>query len=108
MKELITTLAMEKIQLQEQLKKTKKELDELEQENEENSQKLCDVSMAIATVISPSLRCRVSDYCNTHIRRRKEYNEEDDQEDEDYDFSHDILLTDSRYDYKHENYIKEK
>ena len=107
MKEMITTLAMEKLQLEEQLKKVKKELDEMEKENDEHSQKLCDVSMAIATVISPTLRWKVADYCNSHIRRHKEYNEEDDEQDEDYDFSHDILLTDSRYDYKHEKYMKQ-
>jgi len=105
LKEMIENLMIKNEKLEQQLKKTKKELDELEEENEQSSQKLCDVSMAIATIISPSLRSKIAEYCNTHIRRRTE---DDEYGNEDYDFSHDILMTDSSYDYKHENYMKQK
>jgi septal ring factor EnvC (AmiA/AmiB activator) len=101
LKEMISNLQMRSENAEKETRKLRQEMAEMEAEQDEQSQKLFDVSLAIAAVIPPTLRCKVADYCNSTIRKPND----DAQEDEEYDFSHSILLTDSQYDYKHQNYI---
>jgi seryl-tRNA synthetase len=110
MKSIIANLQMSKESLERELQKVRKEMAEMEEEHDEESKKLFDVSQAIATILPPTLRCKIADYCNKHIRKHKSYDKENEEseEDEDYDFSHSILLTDSNYDYKYEDYINKK